>query len=200
MLFARLSDLKSSGNKKAQALVEFALIFPILVMTIMGIFEFGLLIKNYLGLNYTLGKASREALLCRGQSNADLKVLKSLLKNGYSIDTTQLFIIGPNGTNYGPYKLGAGDSVCDINNNPVTSIGTNLFFFNDNGTPENLTDDYAVDPANSSLPSYAKLNVFYTHTMLCAAILGMDSNRSFTGGMSGTFILKLSMMVRLTPE
>jgi len=73
-------------NRKAQAIVEFALVLPILVALMMAIIEFGLLFKNYLGLNHALNKAAKTASLSRGTANADLKVIKAFLKNCYIIN------------------------------------------------------------------------------------------------------------------
>ncbi|HOD41414.1 MAG TPA: TadE/TadG family type IV pilus assembly protein [Candidatus Wallbacteria bacterium] len=179
-------------NKKAQAIVEFALIFPILIATIMCIFEFGLLLKNYLGLNYALGKAAKEAAFCRGQEGADVKVIKSLLASATALNYTNLRIVSSTGQLYGPYKLGPNKSLLDANNLEVTSIGEELFFYNDNGTPNNPSDDTKVNPANASMPSYAKIRVRYTHTLINAQILGLEKQ--------GTFNLELTMQARLAPQ
>lgn len=189
---------KKTGNK-AQAMVEFALVFPILIMTIMAIFEFGFLLKNYIGMNYALGKASAESSLCRGQINSELKVVGALLKASFLIDNRNLQIVAPSGHLLGPYKLGSGDVVCNMNDEPVLAFGEPLFFFSDSGTSNDLTDDITVDVTNPALPSYAKIVVIYTHTMLCSSIIGLDGNRGFAG-MSGTFILKLSSQARLAPR
>jgi hypothetical protein len=179
------------NNKKAQAIVEFALIFPILIATIMCIFEFGLLLKNYLGLNYALGKAAKEASFCRGQQGADLKVLKKLLEGAAALNSLNLRIISSTNALYGPYKL-VGGKVKDFNDVEITSIGEELFFYNDNGTPNDLTDDIKVDASDASLPSYAKIRVRYTHTMINAQILGLEKQ--------GTFNLELTMQARLAPQ
>jgi len=180
-----------NNNKKAQSIVEFALVFPILIMMIMGMFEFGFLLKNYLGMNFALGKATKEAVLCRGQIGADLKVIKELLKGAFLIDTTCMKIIGPGNSLYGPYKLN-GESVCDVNDNVITNIGQEIFYYNDMTTPNNPADDAIVDPSAFTGTGYAKISVMYTHTMLCAQILGAD--------MAGTFILKLTAQSRMAPQ
>lgn len=180
-----------TGNKKAQAIVEFALIFPILIATIMCIFEFGLLLKNYLGLNYALGKAAKEAAFCRGQQDADIKVIKKLLEGAAALNSFNIRFISPTNALFGPYKL-AGGKLKDFNDNEVTSIGEELFFYNDNGTPNNLTDDYRVSASEASQPSYAKIRVRYTHTMINAQILGLEKQ--------GTFNLELTMQARLAPQ
>ncbi len=178
-------------NKKAQAIVEFALIFPILIASIMCIFEFGLLLKNYLGLNYALGRAAKEAAFCRGQQESNIKVIKKLLEGAVALNTFNLRIVSSTGALYGPYKL-SGNKIYDFNDNEITSIGEELFFYNDNGTPNNPSDDFKVDPVNVSLPSYAKIRVRYTHTMINAQILGLEEQ--------GTFNLELTMQARLAPQ
>ncbi|WP_243124594.1 TadE family protein [Clostridium sp. AWRP] len=48
--------LKNLKNEKGQALVEFAMILPILLLLVMGIVQFGMVINSYL----TIENASRE--------------------------------------------------------------------------------------------------------------------------------------------
>jgi Flp pilus assembly protein TadG len=48
--------MKIIKNENGQALVEFAIILPILLLLIMGIFEFGMLLNSYL----TIQNAARE--------------------------------------------------------------------------------------------------------------------------------------------
>lgn len=179
--------------KKAQALVEFALVLPILVASIMAIFEFGLLVKNYLGVNYALNQASKTAALCRGTINADIKVIRAILENCVMIDSTMLSIEGPNGTTYGPFKLDSHSNVVKASDGQaVNSIAQEIFFYKDNGTPNDLRDDFTVNPAVAGLPSYASITVSYRHVLLNAAILGFESQ--------GTFNLKMNAKTRLAPS
>lgn len=183
-----LKIIKINLFKKAQSLVEFALVLPLLVVIIMAIFEFGLLLKNYLGLNYALNKALKEAYYCRGQINADIKVIKKFLENSFVLNTKNLVFISSTNKLYGPYKLENG-KIKNFNNEEITTIDENLFFFNDNNTPTNESDDIAVNPINSSLPSYAKIKVRYQHTLLHAQILGLTNY--------GTFNLILTSNIRV---
>ena len=48
--------MKSLKNNKGQALVEFAIILPILLLLLMGIFQFGMMLNTHL----TIENASRE--------------------------------------------------------------------------------------------------------------------------------------------
>lgn len=62
--------MEALKNKKGQAMVEFAVILPILLLLVMGIIEFGLIFNAYL----TIQNASREGARygITGASDADI--------------------------------------------------------------------------------------------------------------------------------
>lgn len=70
MHFRRVIFIEALKNRKGQALVEFAIILPILLLLVMGIIEFGLIFNAYL----TIQNASREGARygITGASDADI--------------------------------------------------------------------------------------------------------------------------------
>lgn len=56
---------RNSSRRKAQALVEFALVLPFLIVLILGIMEFGWLTKNQLSINNATREGARTAALGR---------------------------------------------------------------------------------------------------------------------------------------
>lgn len=57
-------------RRKGQGIVEFALVFPILIVTILAMIEFGMYLKDNLGLHYATLNASR-TVAAEGTSAAD---------------------------------------------------------------------------------------------------------------------------------
>jgi len=65
--------LKSLKNQKGQALVEFAIILPILLILVMGIFQFGMMLNTYLTIENASREGARAAIV--GSSNAEIQNL-----------------------------------------------------------------------------------------------------------------------------
>ena len=51
------------ANRRGQAMVEFALILPILIILVMGILEFGLFFNSYINITFASKEAARLAAL-----------------------------------------------------------------------------------------------------------------------------------------
>jgi len=185
----KISFIKYEKDERAQAMVEFALILPILVALMMAIFEFGFLLKNYLGLNYAISRGAKEAMMCRGQMNADLKVVRSIIKSCAVIDAASVRIVSPTGEELGPYHLDTEENVLDSQEVQVT-FPNELFFYSDGNTPNYSGDDTRVDPSNPALPSYAKIQLRFIHQMINPFVFGYNG---------GTFILYMNTIVRLPP-
>ena len=54
---------KVNNRREGQAVVEFALVLPVLILIIVGIIEFGLLMNNYLVVTYAAREGARSAAL-----------------------------------------------------------------------------------------------------------------------------------------
>ncbi len=74
---ASLVDARGRG----QALVEFALIFPIFVMLLMGIIEFAFMFNAQLSLNYATRDAALVAAEAGSNANADCLILRQVDAN-----------------------------------------------------------------------------------------------------------------------
>jgi Flp pilus assembly protein TadG len=55
--------LKSLKNQKGQALVEFAIIIPILFMLVMGILQFGMMLNSYLAIENASSEGARAGIV-----------------------------------------------------------------------------------------------------------------------------------------
>lgn len=75
-------------NNRGQALVEFALILPVLMLLIIGVMEFGLIINQYMVVTEAAREGARSAAL--GGSNA---TITTVVKTAASqMDTSQLTV------------------------------------------------------------------------------------------------------------
>lgn len=83
-----MSSLRVIRNQKGQALVEFAIVLPLLLLIIMGILQFGMMINSYL----TVQNASREGARAGivGTSYLDIKNL--ILSDSPNLDPTCLTV------------------------------------------------------------------------------------------------------------
>jgi len=153
--------LSSRRRPAGQAMVEFGLVFPFLVVTIMAIIEFGLLLREYLAVNFMLTQAAKEASLLRGVSDFDLRVARSLLGNAGGLDPSRLTINLPGGGTAGPLFLSNG-VVVDALGNPVAQPAPSFFFLDDNETPGDTSDDTRAGPG-AATADYARISVTYLH-------------------------------------
>lgn len=153
-----------AGRPRGQAMVEFALVLPILVMTLLAIVEFGFLLREYLALNYLVSQAAEEASLLRGVSSGDVRVLRTMLRNAGGLDPTRMRIILGDGSSYGPVFL-SGTDVTDEAGSVIESPPTSMFFYGDNGTPNDTTDDVAT-LAGDRAAALARISVSYLHRNL----------------------------------
>lgn len=83
--------MKILRNNKGQSLVEFAIILPILLLLIMGIFEFGMMLNSYLAIQNGAREGARAGIV--GSSNGDIQNLiasaSPSLNSGYlTVDIT----------------------------------------------------------------------------------------------------------------
>ncbi|WP_242846768.1 TadE/TadG family type IV pilus assembly protein [Clostridium homopropionicum] len=65
--------LKSIKNQKGQALVEFAIVLPILLMLVMGIIQFGMMLNSYLAIENASREGARAGIV--GSTDAEIESL-----------------------------------------------------------------------------------------------------------------------------
>jgi len=78
-------------NQKGQALVEFAIILPLLLLLVMGIFQFGMMINSYLTIQNITREGARAAVV--GSMDSEIihrmkQISPTLNHNQLSIDIT----------------------------------------------------------------------------------------------------------------
>ena len=88
--------MKSLKNQKGQALVEFAIILPILMLLVMGIFQFGMMLNSYL----TIENASREGARAGIIGSSDAEIQNLIISTSPSLEPENLTVtITPSETN-----------------------------------------------------------------------------------------------------
>lgn len=80
--------MKSLKNQKGQALVEFALILPILLLVVMGILQFGMMLNSYLAISNAAREGARAGIV--GSSDTDIQNL--IISTSPSLDPQDLTV------------------------------------------------------------------------------------------------------------
>ncbi len=75
-------------DEKAQSMVEFAIIFPILLLILVGIIEFGFMFSGYL----TLSNASREAARSISLGAGDVAAVQKVKDSAANLDKTHIVV------------------------------------------------------------------------------------------------------------
>jgi len=95
----KIKRIRIIKNEKGASAVEFALILPILVMLVFGIFQFGIAYNNYITITHAAREGARLAAV--DLNNEDLKDI--IIERAYPIPLTEedIFIDTPLGTDIG---------------------------------------------------------------------------------------------------
>jgi len=102
-------------NKRGQAVVEFALILPVLMLLVVGILEFGIIMNQYMVVNEAAREGARSAAL--GNTNATVTAIATAAAS--PINTSQLTVaISPTASRT------SGSQVTVTVSNPVQAITT----------------------------------------------------------------------------
>ncbi|WP_034630514.1 TadE/TadG family type IV pilus assembly protein [Desulfotruncus alcoholivorax] len=89
--------IKLRGDNRGQALVEFALVLPILILLLMAIFEFGNIFHSYL----LITTASREGARMGVVGHSDAEITQRIEEVCSTLDTSKMTInIEPHDPNY----------------------------------------------------------------------------------------------------
>jgi Flp pilus assembly protein TadG len=77
-------------KEDGQAVVEFALVLPVLMLIVVGIFKFGIVFNNYLQLTDAVRAGARQLAIERGQGAPCLDAQGEVYAAAGSLDTTKL--------------------------------------------------------------------------------------------------------------
>lgn len=81
--------MKNLKNQKGQALVEFAIVLPILLMLVMGIIQFGMMLNSYLAIENASREGARAGIV--GSTDAEIETL--IISTSPSLNPADLTVI-----------------------------------------------------------------------------------------------------------
>jgi Flp pilus assembly protein TadG len=98
-----MAPVRRVGSERGAVLIEFALVFPLLLLTTLGIIDFGLLFQRYEVLTNAAREGARVAVL-PGYSSADVedRVEQYLQATSLSATTVTTTVAAPTTVDLGP--------------------------------------------------------------------------------------------------
>ena len=140
-------------RERGASLVEAALVFPILILIVMGTMEIGLAFKDYLTVSYISREGARLGALAGDDPNADCTILRGIgglatSKDLARIDEIQIFKAdegtGAQGvTNTATYIEGEDPTICNVPSTPTDGWTINPI----NWSPTSRQTTVAVTPS-----------------------------------------------------
>lgn len=158
--------MKNSRSKAGQSLVEFALLLPLLMLLIMGLFDLGRAIFYYAVLNTAVREGTRYAIV---QSDCDYRVNTGSCDGGY----------------WESYPLNCADAVSVGNVNICNEVRSKLYDINElsdsviiinhlnNADGEPLIEieiDFLFEPLTPGIALFGDLNLHVQSQMLRTAV------------------------------
>ena len=124
---------RSIGGKRERgaALVEAAVVLPILLLVVIAILELGLAFKDYLTVSYLSREGTRIGALAGDDQHADCAILRGIgelatPKDLERVDEVQIFRANqstgaqiPGNTNVASYVVGRDPTICSVPANPT---------------------------------------------------------------------------------
>ncbi len=83
---------KSARNQEGQALIEMALVLPMLLLLVMGIIQFGFLFNNYITLTDSVRVGARQAAVSRMHADPDGTTKDRVRQAAHNLDHSKLDI------------------------------------------------------------------------------------------------------------
>jgi len=107
---------RSRHNRRGgSTLIEFALVVPVLLLMLIGIMEFGLLVKNHLTVSNAAREGARVAAV--GDSVERIKARVEAIAKGIPLTKIEMHITDVNGNRTGDLVNGEADSKGEMQNN-----------------------------------------------------------------------------------
>jgi Flp pilus assembly protein TadG len=82
--------IKTTKNEKGQTMAEFALALPVLLVLLLGVFQFGVAFNNYVTLTDAVRAGARKAAVSRNDSNPPGACKSEILGAADNLDKTKL--------------------------------------------------------------------------------------------------------------
>jgi hypothetical protein len=82
--------IKTKNNEKGQTMAEFALALPVLLVLLLGVFQFGVAFNNYVTLTDAVRAGARKAAVSRNDSDPPGACKNQILGAADNLDKTKL--------------------------------------------------------------------------------------------------------------
>ena len=119
-----MARLRARGERGA-ALVEFALVFPVMMIVVLGMFSLGQFLNNDLQLTNAVGIGGQVLAVDRGNTlNPCSDAFAAITNAAPLLDPSQMiFTFVLNGTTYGPLTGGSSHVSCSSSSNSTGAAG-----------------------------------------------------------------------------
>ncbi len=184
-------------SSRGQTLVEFALVFPLFLLMMVGLIEFTFVFNGVLSVNYAARDAALAAAEAGDVSGGDCSILKSIdtaigaPADKARIQTVEIYQATPNGAMIGSpttYRPGPARS-CTF---PDGSVGPIAWARIANGYPEASRCNLLGGCVAGGTVDNVGVRISYAHPWVTPL-------RNFIGGGSGGFTFDRSSVMRMEP-
>jgi Flp pilus assembly pilin Flp len=182
----RLLQRSRRTRERGAAAVEFAIVLPVLVLLLVGIFEYGLLFREKLTIASAAASSARTGATMGTRDEADLAILQAVEVGLYDQVNTSVLIkvdIFKADPNTGAkvasntYTFDGTLGTCKWIPCPDPSLGGTTQYGIPSGWGKPDVRDTTLDPGGSGLDVLG-VEIFYHHTALTNMIPGVDRNMS----------------------
>ncbi len=159
---------EAARARRGQAMTEFGLVLPLIILIFMGVVELGMILHDYLAQVSANAAAARYGAKNFGVVDANERIIDRFLEDRGHLNPAFLTFHSATGASLGTFNKTAGTVTKADGSAPNLSVST--FFMWDNDTPDTMADDVPIACTNVRA-SYVKVKTVYQHKVI---IPGLD--------------------------
>jgi hypothetical protein len=174
------------GKELGATIVEFAVVFPLIIMLVMGVAEFSLAFKDWLTINHASREGARAGATAANDISADIQVLTAIEQAVTGADLqaiNNVVVSDPDGGPSTTYTY-TGDPTCAWTPCPDPYAGAPPLY-----APPYAAPNYLPETRNVTAPSPGRIKVSITLT-----------HQWFTGLFANTSTWTADTIMRLEPR
>lgn len=173
-------------SERGATIVEFAVVFPLIIMLVMGVAEFSLAFKDWLTINHASREGARAGATAANDISADIQVLTAIEQAVTGADLqaiNNVVVSDPDGGPSTTYTY-TGDPTCAWTPCPDPYAGAPPLY-----APPYAAPNYLPETRNVTAPSPGRIEVSITLT-----------HQWFTGLFANTSTWTADTIMRLEPR
>jgi hypothetical protein len=173
-------------SERGATIVEFAVVFPLIIMLVMGVAEFSLAFKDWLTINHASREGARAGATAANDISADIQVLTAIEQAVTGADLqaiNNVVVSDPDGGPSTTYTY-TGDPTCAWTPCPDPYAGAPPLY-----APPYAAPNYLPETRNVTAPSPGRIKVSITLT-----------HQWFTGLFANTSTWTADTIMRLEPR